>query len=122
MACRSQRLKVWHISRFFELSGDYSINIIRFPERDQDFEAHIARLRIQGALNTKVSVNAFLQYSNVADLISANVRFRYNFREGNNLWIVYNHGLNTDRCRYDPGLLLTNDRTVLLKYTHTFAL
>ena len=51
-----------------------------------------------------------------------NVRFRYSIREGNDLWIVYNQGLNTDRHRSDPALLLTNDRTLLVKYAHTFSL
>jgi hypothetical protein len=54
--------------------------------------------------------------------MAANLRFRYNFREGNDLWIVYNEGLNTDRRRELPVLPITEGRTVLLKYTYTFDL
>ena len=115
---------IWRQSRHLGLEVMYFLTSVRFPDRDQDFDAHIGRLRIQTALNTQFSVNAFVQYSNAADLFSANVRFRYNVREGNDFWIVYNEGLNTDRTR--PGdelrLPLTNQRTVLVKYTYTLTL
>ena len=112
----------WNASRFLELSSQYQVNAIRFPDRDQGFNAHVLRLRIQAALNTKVSAQAFVQYNNISDAIAANVRFRYNFREGNDLWMVYNENLNNDRYRLDPVPPLTDSRTILLKYTYTFAL
>lgn len=102
----------------------YFLTAVRFPDRDQGFDAHIGRVRIRSAFNTALSANAFVQYSNVSDLFTANLRIRYNFREGNDFWIVYNEGLNTERTR--PGdelrLPLTNQRTVLAKYTYTFSL
>ena len=81
---------------------------------------HVPRVKIQMALDTKLSANAFIQYNSFADLITPNVRIRYNFREGNDLWLVYNEGLNTDRGVVDPRLPLIDTRTVLLKYTYTF--
>jgi hypothetical protein len=48
------------------------------------------------------------------------VRFRYNFGEGNDLWIVYNEGFNLDRERTVPVLPWTDARSVLIKYTCTF--
>ena len=111
-------------SRYLGVEVMYFLTAVRFPERDQNFNAHIARLRLQTAMNTKLSMNAFVQFSSAADLFSANVRFRYNFREGNDLWIVYNEGLNTDRAipGDDLRLPITNERTVLVKYTYTFTL
>ncbi|MEM8488043.1 MAG: DUF5916 domain-containing protein [Bacteroidota bacterium] len=113
---------VWYISKYLELGGSYSFNHIAFPDRGQSFDVHIARLRVRTALNTKLSTNAFLQYNSVTRSVSTNVRFRYNFREGNDLWIVYNESLNTERHRLLPMLPLTDNRTFLLKYTHTFSL
>ena len=113
-------IPIWHVSRYLELSTDYSLNVIRFPDRDQGFNSHIMRLRVGTALNTKFAVNAFVQYSNVSDMAATNVRLRCNFREGNDLWLVYNEGFNLDRERAYPTLPLTEDRTVLLKYTYTF--
>lgn len=92
------------------------------PDRDQGFDAHLARLRIGTALNTKVSTNAFIQFNSATNTVSANVRFRYNFREGNDLWIVYDEGMNTDRRRLTPTLPFTDIRTILVKYTFTLHL
>jgi hypothetical protein len=111
---------IWYVSPHLELSGFYQYSRIRFPDRDQGFDVHLARIRIGTALNTKLSTNAFVQFSSAAHALSANVRFRYNFREGNDLWIVYNEGLNTDRDRATPPLPFTDARTVLVKYTYTF--
>jgi hypothetical protein len=69
-----------------------------------------------------LSTNAFIQFSSSANTVSANVRFRYNFREGNDLWIVYNERMNSDRDRLTPTLPFTSARTVLVKYTYTFHL
>ncbi len=113
---------IWYVSRHLELSGTYVFSRIRFPERDQGFDAHLARLRIGTALDTRLSVNAFIQFNSTANAVSANVRFRYNVREGNDFWIVYNEGMNTDRDRLEPTLPFTDARTVLVKYTHTFHL
>ena len=110
----------WNLSKHLELEGSYQPNLVRFPDREQRFVAHVARLRAQVALNTAVSTNAFLQYNSAADLVLANVRFRYNFREGNDLWIVYNEGMNVDRHRTRLVLPWTDARSLLVKYTYTF--
>ena len=113
---------IWYASKHFELSGSYQYNRIEFPDRDQQLNIHLARLRVGTALDTRLSVNTFVQYSSLGDIVSANIRFRYNFREGNDLWIVYNENLNTDRHRILPTLPVSGARTVLLKYTYTFQL
>jgi hypothetical protein len=113
---------IWYVSPHLELSGFYRFTQIRFPVRDQGLDVHLARLRIGTALNTKLSTNAFVQFNSTTHTVSANVRFRYNFREGNDLWIVYNEGANTDRDRLTPTLPFTDTRTVLVKYTYTFHL
>ena len=87
----------WTVSKHLLLETEYEVNFVRFPDRNQEFDAHVLRLKTQIALNTKASLNAFVQYSSASDLISTNIRFRYNFSEGNDLWLVYNEGSNTDR-------------------------
>ncbi|MBM4188822.1 MAG: carbohydrate binding family 9 domain-containing protein [Gemmatimonadetes bacterium] len=110
----------WNPSKYLEVGGGYEINRIVFPDRGGATTAHLARLKLQVALNTKVSFNTFLQYSNVADLATFNARFRYHLREGNDLWMVYNEGLNTVReVGSVPRLPLSSGRTLLVKYTHT---
>ena len=65
--------------------------------------------------------NAFVQYNSASDTVGVNVRLRCNFHEGNDLHVVYNEALNTDRRRETPFLPLTDTRTILVKYTYTFA-
>jgi len=110
----------WNLSRHLELGATYQFNRVRFPDRGQAFFVHVARVRTQIGFSTQASINAFLQYNTASDVVSANVRFRYNFREGNDLWIVYNEGRNTDRLSSDPELPFLDGRRVLMKYTYTF--
>ena len=42
-------------------------------------------------------MSTFAQYNSTIDQTSLNVRFRYHVREGTDLWVVYNEGLDTDR-------------------------
>lgn len=111
----------WNLSKHIELGGTYQLDLLRFAKRDTELDLHITRLRMRAALNTKLSATVFFQYSNAADLITSNLRLRYNFREGNDLWLVYNEGLNLDRDRNFPTLPISATRTLLLKYTYTFA-
>jgi hypothetical protein len=71
--------------------------------------------------STKLSVSAFIQYNSNEDNIVSNFRLRYNPREGNDFYIVYNEGTNTDLDLEIPTLPRMSDRTLLLKYTYTFA-
>jgi hypothetical protein len=110
----------WNISPDLELSGTYQYNRIVFPNRDQRFAAHIARLRALFMLSIKFSATAFIQYNSAINAVIANIRFRYNPREGIDLYLVYNESLNTNRYRDDPVFPFSSSRTILLKYTYTF--
>lgn len=110
----------WYQSRYFQLNLEYAYTYGEFDERDDLLNFHIARLRIGTAVNRKLSTNALVQYNGAQDLFSANIRFRYNWREGQDLWVVFNSGLNTDRFGVTPTLPATDNRSVLLKYVHTF--
>ncbi len=112
----------WYVSPHLEMTGRYEYSRIRFPDRNEGLHAHLLRFRIGMALNTQASANIFLQYNSISDALSSNIRLRYNFREGNDLWLVYNHGVNTARDRFDPAPPLTDNRTLLVKYTYTFQL
>jgi hypothetical protein len=106
----------WNLSKHFTLSANYEVNFIRFAAREQRFTSHLGRVRVQSALNTRLSLNAFVQYNSAAERVGVNARLRYNFREGHDLWLVYNHGLNADRESAAPRLPLTNSRALLMKY------
>ena len=90
--------------------------------REQHFISHIGRIKALLMFNTKLSFSAFIQYNSEIHNIASNIRFRYNPREGNDLWIVYNEGTNTDLDREIPSPPRLAGRTVMLKYTYTFRL
>ncbi len=110
----------WNASKHFELGAAYIFNRVRFSDRDQGFDAHIARVKVAVAANSKLSASSFVQYNSAADMVAMNVRFRYNFSERNDLWIVFNDGLNTERRAFSPVLPVSAGRVLLLKYTYTF--
>lgn len=110
----------WNPSRYLEIGGDYTLNLIRFPDRGERLNAHLLRLRVQTAVDIHLSLSTFLQYNSTADRASVNARLRYHFREGSDLWLVYDEGFNTER-NDAQGLRLpvSAGRTLLLKYTYT---
>lgn len=112
----------WSLGEHLSLGGAYQFNRVAFPDRGQAFNAHIGRVRTEAMLNTKLSATAFLQFSSTTDAVGVNVRMRYNPREGNDVYVVYNEGLNVDRERLSPALPLRSSRTLLVKYSHTFPL
>ena len=82
----------WNVSPRLELGAAYELNAGRFPRRGQGFDAHLGQLRATAALNTRVSASALAQYSSLRDLVTANLRLRYAFSEGNDLFLVFNEG------------------------------
>ena len=112
---------VWVLSRFLELETGLEVNRLDFSERDAGTTTRLARLRVKTALNPRVSLSAFGQYNSAAGQTSFNVRFRYHFHEGTDLWIVYNEGIFNERNDGPgPRRPLSSGRTVMVKYTHTF--
>jgi hypothetical protein len=115
-------MPTWSIAADFELSGFYEYNRVSFSDRNQEFNAHISRIKALWMLSTAFSLSTFVQYNSAAHAVITNVRFRYNPREGNDLYLVYDEGLNTNRFREKPYLPVYSNRTILLKYTYTFNL
>lgn len=110
----------WSLSKHLKLEPFYEFNWINFPSRENEFTAHVARVRLKYYFSTKLMVSTFAQYSNASSLFISNFRLRYNPKEGNDLYIVYNEGLNTERRSYLPVRPLSTGRTILVKYTYTF--
>ncbi|MCY4400592.1 MAG: DUF5916 domain-containing protein [Gemmatimonadetes bacterium] len=111
----------WVVSKYLELEGGYEVNRLDFADREVGTTTQLGRLRIKTALNPRVSMTTFGQYNSATAETSLNVRFRYHFREGTDLWIVYNEGFFGER---DDGLgprrPLSAGRAILVKYSHTF--
>jgi len=111
---------IWNASGHLEIGANYTLNEINFPDRGRHFTSHVIRLRSLYSHNKHFSAQAFLQFNNTREIVLANFRLRYNFAEGNDFWLVYNDGFNTNRGRFEPKLPISNTRTLLFKYTYTF--
>ena len=112
----------WNASPHVEMSGTYQFNRVRFGERDQELTAHVARLRARLALNTRLSGAAFVQYNSAANGVFVNARIRYNPREGNDLYLVFNESLVTDRFGFFPERPRTDNRALMVKYVRALTI
>lgn len=109
-----------NVSNSLELTGSYEFNTISFNDRNQEFNVHLVSLNALYMYSTKLSVSALVQYNSLDNQFLGNIRFRYNPKEGVDLFIVYNDIVNSDLARVLPKLPRSSERTVLLKYSHTF--
>jgi hypothetical protein len=110
----------WNIGASVELGGFYQFDYVQFPEREQSLHNHIAGLQLLYMFSTKLSLSGYLQYNTAIDQVISNVRFRYNPREGTDLYLVYNEGRNTFLDREIPVLPPYNTRSIMAKFTYTF--
>lgn len=80
----STRLQpTWNISKHLEFGGTYGFDYVDFADRNMMMTNHILGLKTLYMLNTKLSVNAFIQYNTAEYAIVSNLRLRYNPKEGN---------------------------------------
>ena len=114
----------WNVSPHLELGTDYQFTALRFAGRGEAEDIQLVRLRVLAALDTRGSGNAFVQYNSTTGHLDFNVRLRYAFAEGTDLWIVYNEGLGTDRLPDADGVRppMSLARTMIIKYSHTLTL
>jgi hypothetical protein len=106
---------IWTVNKYFDLGFDAIYNRVEFDGRD--FEGNIARIRITLALNTHLSFNGFLQWNQTQDLSGINLKLRYNWNDGKDLFVVYNENTHNN----DPEVPRVENRALLLKYIYTFS-
>ena len=110
----------WVLSKHLSAGAEYELHRLWFPSRDQRFDADVARLRLRGALDTHLSADAFLQYNRAADRTSGNLRIRYHFSEGHDLFLVWNEVRDLGTVEDELAAFGRADRRVVLKYSYTF--
>lgn len=103
-----------------EAGIDY--NLLDMPDLAEAVHIRLLRLKASYTFNTKLFFSALAQFNNVSQTVLGNVRLRYNAKDGNDFYLVYNTSLNQNRTRILPNLPVSNQGTLLLKYTHTFRL
>ena len=113
-----------NISSSLIISPGYEFNHIIFPDRASNnmLNIHAINMRAQVMISTRFSANFLVQYVNTEDEFVGNFRLRYNPREGNDFYLVYNDLRSFINRREIPGHPPYYGKTIMLKYTHTFIL
>lgn len=112
----------WNISRHLELGTIYNFAKLVFSERDQNLNNHILGIKALFMLDTRLSISTYIQYNTAVKGVLTNLRIRYNPKEGNDFYLVFNEGRNLNPDREIPSLPVYSNRSLLLKYTYTFNL
>ncbi len=114
---------VCNLSESIQLTGYYNYDHVVFPSRNQEMNAHIGRIKLLYMYNTKLSVSSFIQYNSLNNITVTNFRLRFNPKEGNDLYLVYNETRPTSGF-FDEGIAPVNflNRLLQIKYIHTFRL
>jgi hypothetical protein len=102
------------------MAAEVQVDRLDFPVRDEREWSRLARLRLFAAASPHLTLSAVVQASSLAKLATANLRLRYNVREGDDLWVVYGHHENLDRNRISPRMPGTAAAKFLVKFTRSF--
>ena len=105
----------WRPNRSLFLGLGYEYNDVELP--GGDFVTRLIQIDANYAFNARWSWVNLIQYDNESGSVGVNSRLRWNPREGQDLYIVLNHGF--DAVGFFSGL----DSTVSqfsVKYTHMF--
>ena len=111
-----QELGYWgraEINQRFSFEPNVSLNWIAVPAGD--VRAQVSRLRATYTVSPRSFVGALVQYNSAAQLFSANVRYRWEYSPGSDLFVV----LSSNRDG-DDGLSGLTDRALVVKFTRLF--
>jgi hypothetical protein len=102
------RIEVWPT---LSVEPRLSINRVRLPEGE--FTAALAGGRVNYTFTPRMLLSALLQYNSSAETFGTNLRFRWEYRPGSELFVVYSEGRATERRRGD--LPATESRSFVVK-------
>jgi hypothetical protein len=98
----------------FSIEPALSVNRIQLAEGS--FTTSLAGSRVTYTMTTRMFASALVQYNSGADAVSANVRFRWEYRPGSELFVVYNEERDTQAYRF-PALV---NRALIVKINRLF--
>ncbi len=115
------------INRHFRIGINYEHNTIKFPvsysgNGNSVYKSNLIAINYIINFSSKFSIKSLGQYDDGSDSFGGNIRFRYNPREGTDLYIVYNSLLNTNRFEAKPTLPVVNEQAIVIKFSKTFGL
>jgi hypothetical protein len=114
----------FNLSSSINLSAAYEFNAIRFPERETNNSLNIHSVNVKALymFSTKLSASVLVQYVNTESDLITNFRLRYNPLEGNDFYLVFNDYRGTSTKFIVPETPKFFNKTIMVKYIHTFIL
>ena len=103
-----------NLSSQLSVEPSYSVNRVNLIEGD--FTTHLVGSRVTYTATPLMFTSAFVQYSSTNHLVSANVRLRWEYQPGSELFIVFNEERDTLGARYP---VLAN-RALIVKVNRLF--
>jgi len=88
---------IWRPSRRYQFETDWIQADVRLPSEIGNFTSRVLRGRALVTFNTEVSWDTVVQYDNISDGVGINSRLRWEVEPGNELFLVFNHGLTPTR-------------------------
>ena len=102
------------ITSQFTLEPRVSINWIDLPEGE--FTTTLLSTRVNYTLSPRSFIAALIQYNSAGDSLSTNIRFRWEYIPGSDLYVVYSDGRDTLARGY-PDI---EHRSLVVKFTRLF--
>jgi hypothetical protein len=102
------------ITNQLSVEPTYSFNDVTLDEGA--FRTHLAGSRVTYSVTPLMFASALIQYNSGINAVSTNARFRWEYRPGSELFVVYNEERNT-LSRSFPGL---NNRAFIVKINRLF--
>lgn len=110
----------WSLNEHFTLIGSWRINYLNFNNRNVDEWINVPQIRLNWAYDLHLSGSVTAQYNSINNQVFASARLRYNFKDGHNLYAVFNQDYNTERNLFEPMLPRFNSQLLTVKYLYTF--
>lgn len=104
----------YRIGDTFSSQLSYIYNDYDLPVPGGDFQANLARLRLSYSFTTKIQLQALVQYNELDDVLSTNLRFAWLQSANAGLYLVYNE-IDEGGVGAPP-----TGRQVILKYSYIF--
>ena len=99
----------------FSFEPSVSVSDITLPEGS--FTAKLVTTRLTYTFTPRMFVGGFLQYNSTRNVLSTNVRLRWEYQPGSELFVVYNDQRDTELGRSFP---LLENRAFVVKFTGLF--
>ncbi len=105
------------VSPQLSIEPSYTLNEVKLPEGD--FRTELSRFRVTYTITPRMFFSGLLQYDSRANSFSSNLRFRWEWAPGSELFVVYSDDRNTNPFANPDSFELRN-KALAIKFNRLF--